>query len=261
MIISNITQNNKVNNPNFGNIQKKVFKPTGNGFHIKEFSHNCDTAVFRTDMNWKLLGNKIFNMFKDCPNVATYFYGCSNCSEVYTLIMQLATDYDENFIEKLSPIIAKDNDLNIVMDARSDYLPLSLEEVKIIQKQTGRQFLRFFEEKCEYDNNSYYFKPKPILKDNVKIGLADIRTDYKNIQKQNSIISARNFWVYLPEQDREILAQNLYNHLEGNNLLILGHHDYRDWERNSPYNAINLLKKAGFKETEIPYVLIKEKQD
>ena len=253
-----ISDSYKTSQTSFGNLRRKVFKPVSKGFCVPEFSHNCDTAVYRLDMDWKKLCNFIATKFKDVPRFSLYNYGCSNLSEAYTFLIQMFSDFGSKMVEKFSPIIAKDRDLTIVRDARDEYLPMSLEEVKLVNKHTGRRFFDFFEKNCQYDRESYYFKPNSVLKDNVRVGLGDITKDYVNIPKKDSVIMARNFWVYLTDEERAKLAQDLYNHLEGNNVLILGHHDYRDWDRESPLNAINLLKKAGFKETEIPYVLTKD---
>lgn len=259
MLIQSISNQNYNNSQvSFKNLRDKVYKPVGKGFHVREFSHNRDTAVYRKDMDWKKLVKFLTNKFDNIPKVSVYNYGCSNLSEAYTFLMQLFSDNNEKTAQKFLPIIAKDRDLTSVVEARGTFLPMSLEEVKAVNKNTGRKFFDFFEQKCEYDNASYYFKPKGILKDNVKAGLGDITKDYINIPKKDSIVMARNFWVYLTDDERVNLAQNLYNHLEGNNVLILGHHDYREWDVDSPFNAINLLKKAGFKETEIPYVLTKD---
>ena len=258
MLIQSAIYNKNNNQTNFGNLQKKVFKPLAKGCIVPEFSHNCDTAVYRQDMDWNKLVKFISNKFKDVLKVGFYNYGCSNLSEAYTFLIQMFSDFGANVVKKFTPIVAKDRDLSMIIEARDEYLPMNLEEVKMVNKNTGRKFFDFFEKNCQYDNNSYYFKPKPILRDNVKVGLGDITKDYVNIPKKDSVVMARNFWVYLTDEERVKLAHNLYNHLEGNNVLVLGHHDYRDWDRNSPLNAINLLKEVGFKETEIPYVLVKD---
>lgn len=255
----NLNTNNYYNTqPTFKSLRAKVFKPVGNGFHIPEFSHNRDTAVYRKDMDWKKLVSFITNKYKDIPKVKIYEYGCSNLSEAYTFLIQLKADNTDEVFNKFLPIIAKDRDIDAIVDATDEFLPMNIDEVKLINKHTGRRFFDFFEKNCQYDSQSYYFKPKSILRDNVKVGLGDITRDYVNIPKKDSVVMARNFWVYLTDEERVELAQNLYNHLEGNNVLILGHHDYREWDVDSPLNAINLLKKAGFKETDIPYVLTKD---
>ena len=58
----NLNTNNYYNTqPTFKSLRVKVFKPAGNGFHIPEFSHNRDTAVYRKDMDWKKLVSFITN--------------------------------------------------------------------------------------------------------------------------------------------------------------------------------------------------------
>ena len=83
MLIQSISNQNYNNSQvSFKNLRDKVYKPVGKGFHVREFSHNRDTAVYRKDMDWKKLVKYLTKKFDNIPKVSVYNYGCSNLSDV-----------------------------------------------------------------------------------------------------------------------------------------------------------------------------------
>ena len=86
-----------------------------------------------------------------------------------------------------------------------------------------------------------------IFKEYVKFGVADILTDYKNIEPDNSVIFARNFWPYLGCNEQYKLAENLHSHLGKNSLIMIGEFDTRYEVDNNFTNMANTLIYCGFK--------------
>ena len=167
MLIQSAIYNKNNNQTNFGNLQKKVFKPLAKGCIVPEFSHNCDTAVYRQDMDWNKLVKFISNKFKDVLKVGFYNYGCSNLSEAYTFLIQMFSDFGANMVKKFTPIVAKDRDLSMIIEARDEYLPMNLEEVKMVNMNTGRKFIGV--EKDEKYFNEFLYLYEPVLNRNARL--------------------------------------------------------------------------------------------
>lgn len=215
----------------------------------KVLSHCNTTCFFRPDFGWEKATKFIIEKYKDLPKVNVYNYGCSNGSEIYSFLMYLESNYGENILNKFSPIIAKDFDNFAIEVAKKGILSANIEELNNINKYTHNKFLNYFDIDKEFSfKNDVVIKPKKNLSDKVFFETADILKDYKNIKPNNSIVFARNFWIYLSDEDRKELAKNLYNHLGENSLLILGSHDNHQNYQNTFRSPLNMLKIAGFKQ-------------
>lgn len=206
--------------------------------------HRNTTFFYRNDLDWDNFSKFLLDKYKNTSKVNTYCYACSDGSEPYSLIMDLKTKAP-NQADKFFPVVAKDYDSEIIRQAKSGTIYVDNYGKYCIEERTDKNFDRFFGDDVICDKrNDYYgkvFEVKPELSNNVIFELADICEDVKNIKPDNSIVLCRNFWPYLKSQEKmDTLAQNLYDRLGHNSIVILGKYD-RD--KVKPYQS---MFKAGF---------------
>lgn len=240
--------------PKFGYWQREVFKTTTTPV-LQELKHRNDTRFYRDGGRWYRIVNMLTEKYKKTPKVNTYCYGCSNGSEPYTFLMELMSVCDKAIVQKFLPIIAKDYDEVAINMAKSNKLPIGASEQNVIKQYTGSSIDKYFDKaSCSEDLEDYY-SAKPILTNNVQFGVADILEDYKNIEPNNTIVFARNFWPYLSDENQKELATNLGHHLGKNSTLIIGDYDLINHKSNNYIPA--LLWDAGFNPTDKDTIFVK----
>ena len=239
-------QNIDNKNLTFGYWVRRVDKVNKTGEKI--LSHCNTTCFYRIDFGWEKAIKFLVDKYKNIPKVNVYNYGCSNGAEAYSFLMSIDSNFDKSVLKKFSPVIAKDFDSFAIDTAKKGLLAANAKELYDINKYTKNNLDKYLEVyRVENINNDVILSPKEFLKENVIFEQADILKDYKNIEPNNSIIFARNFWVYLSDEERSLLAKKLYNHLDKNCALILGSHDNHQNYQNTPKSPIVMLKKEGFK--------------
>ena len=258
---------NKNNNVNFGYWNRTVYKKTICGF--QEVVHRNDTSFFRYLKNaqdgdsknyWDSLIKYIGQKYANTPKVNVYNYACSDGSEPISLLASLKTHFSELFCKKFGIIQARDYDKEAIKRAKSGIYNVYQKEFENIKECTNNKeedFFNILERNFDYENDyiTYKISPKKTLTSQIDFKVADILKDYKNIEKTNSIVSAKNFWPYL-EKDIPALVEKLSKQMGENSLLILGDFD----QRGCFYHNIDitrLLIKKGFKKTTIDMVFEK----
>lgn len=234
-----LSLNYNYNQPSFNAWNREVFKNSS----IKELKHRNDTNFFRDTNFWYKLVRLIKEKYKNIPDVNVYCYGCSNGLEPYTFIMELMTMLAPKEAEKFLPVIAKDYDSVAIRAAKNNKFLINTTEANNINLFTGNQFNKYFKTLRVVDKDDTCCLAKSILTDNVEFSTANILEDYTNIKPDNSIVFARNFWPYLSNPDRDLLAEALYNQLGNNSMLVIGRFDLSD--KTSEYLPF-LLSKKGF---------------
>lgn len=238
-------------NPNFNSWTKTVYKQVG-AKTVDNIQHRNTTSFYRRDLDWPNLTKFLVEKYKNTNKVNVYCYGCSNGSEPYTFLMQLCSNWPENISKKFLPIMAKDYDKEAIAIAKEGKIPVSNEELNVIQMATNNKLENFldyvghidYDEKI-FDSNHWIMKYNKNHAKNIEYSVADIRDDWSNINPQNSVIFARNFWPYLPESNILDLASKLGNHLKKGSCLIVGNFDNYGLE----YQGLNLrgiLYSNGF---------------
>ncbi len=231
-------------------INKKTF--------TKDIVHRNDTSFFRDGKFWAQFMSFLVDRFKNVPKVNIYSYGCSDCSEVFSFIMHLLSQYDKDVINKFLPVVAKDYDEVAIDKIRRNDYHMSLAEKEVINSNTSNSYDRFVKEK-EGKKDEYGEFPvelKEELFKHVKYSKADIFSDYKSIKPQNSVVFVRNFWPYIKSSyARQNLLNKLYEHLDYGSMIVIGDYDKTatDW------SIVNQITKAGFRSTDMPYVYQKIK--
>ena len=224
MQISNIQNYNIPKNrysPTFKRWHRTVYKE--NSLLTKQLMHKNNTWFYREEGLWKWLAKHLSQRFANTSKVNVYNYGCSNGIESYTFLMELISNYREDFVKKLLPIKARDYDPVAIERANMGIFEIDYCEIDRINANTGGQFGRFFE-KVQSEKSLYRIKDE--FKNMVEFTVADIRERYKEILPENSLILARNFWPYLERQSSiSEMAAKLYNQMGKNSLLVIGDFD------------------------------------
>ena len=266
------------NNIGFKNWERVVYNPSKICSSGNKIQHRNTTWILRPSAKyWQDLVLFLNLQFKDISKVNTYVYGCSDGSDAYSFLFALESVLKPKVIQKFLPIIAKDYDPKAIEKCLERKIALNETETGNIKelinhnKPLGQNdFDRYFEfvsyndgditivkgdNGYEYWTNDFIYRIKDPLFKKVNFQQADITKDYINIEPENSLVFARNFWPYLKEYESITLARNLYNKLENNSILILGNYDTirNDYGK----NASDILLDTGFKKSPIKDCFIK----
>lgn len=254
MQIQNLHADNYNNSrTSFKSWNREVYRPTADLF-VKELSHRNDTRFFRNSSFWQKLVNMLVEKYKNTQKVNVYCYGCSNGSEPYTFIMQLMSTVKENIAKKFLPIIAKDYDSVAIDVAKRNSYAIGNLEMNAITNYTNNSFDKFFE-KSKIKKLPSHYSVKSVLTDNVQFSVANVLEDYTNIEPDNTVVFARNFWPYLSNENQKELAEKMYKQLGENSTLIIGDFDLPN--KRSGNNIPMLLLNAGFNPADTDFVFVK----
>ena len=251
--------NNQYNTkaPSFNSWRKYSLLTDRGGHRLENLRHTTATQIFRDCPNWKELTQFLAEKYKNIPKINVYDYGCSNGSEAYTFLIAMFNDNGYSFTKKFTPIKARDYDGSAIYKAQSGKIDLDTLEISAVQSYTNGKFKNYFYSK--YNDDIYSIKRwsvSPLLTDNIEFECKNIIEDYKNIESDNTIVFARNFWPYLKHNDRELLAKGLYSQLGQNSILITGGFD-RAIDLIGDIPAETYLLKAGFKPSKVDYIFEK----
>ena len=196
--------------PTFGKWYRTVYQ--GETPLTQKILHKNNTWLYREESFWRLLCYHLAKRFNNIEHINVYNYACSNGMETYTFLMELISNYKEDFVKKFLPIKAMDYDPIAIAEARTGILEIENIEKDKINEYTRGQFNRFFE---KIPNTKSSYRVQRELTDNVIFSVADIREDYKKIEPINSLVLARNFWPYLGKQmPLNKMAKKLYEQMD-----------------------------------------------
>ena len=248
MRVSGIQQNQY--NTNFNAWFRDVYKDAKSE-HPITIIHRNTTYFYRRDMDWPNLVKHLVHKFENVPKVNTYCYGCSNGSEPYTFIMQLCSRYPEFISKKFLPVIAKDYDEVAINNAKKGVVSIGQDELTVVRNAINGPEEQFFQytgvcnDNDSHSGTSWEVKYQPEYAQAMQFSVADIKDDYKNIEPENSIIFARNFWPYLQRPEIDNLIQKLSGHLKKDSCVILGGFD-------NTMDVGSYFVKYGFKKEDYP---------
>ena len=184
--------------------------------------YKTTTYFFRDDLDWKNLIKFICEKYKNVPKVNFINHACSCGMEPLSFAAAFIM-YARDNIKKFTPIIAKDiNSENIKM-AKNGLCELPFDDfTRVFEAMNGR-FHDFF---CiKSSGNKFITKPQAILADKVIFEKGDIFKDIDTMPKDNTFLSCRNFWAYLPFEKRRELAERLSERLNPSSTVLVGYHD------------------------------------
>lgn len=258
--VQNSNLNNKYSQPSFGIWTRGVYKQAQNG--VSELTYRNDTMFFRDPEFWRKFTELLEKKFEEIAKANVYCYGCSDGSEAYTFAMSVMSK-GENFANKFLPVIARDIDSEaVVKGLNNDYEMTRTEfaNISFLAKTSPSDYFRY----SMYDLETYQrtkAEVLEVLRKKVTIGIGDIFEDYKNINPQNAIVLARNFWPYIEDlSKRSEFFKNLYSHLNEGSLFVIGNFDISNIPGRDCFigNVKGEIKNAGFEETELENVFEKK---
>lgn len=203
--------------------------------------YKTTTYYFRDDLDWENLIKFICNRYKDVPKVNFINHACSNGMEPLSFLMALYV-YAPDFVQKFTPIIAKDINENNIFMAKNGICGASSDDFLRAHKLTKgkiKDFLTLTQAKNSKD--LFVLSPQKILQDKIIFEQGDILKDISNIPEENTFLCCRNFWMYLTLEQREKLAYLMGRHLGEKSTVLLGYLDTLEAK------AGILLEKNGFK--------------
>ena len=272
MRIQNINSiNSQKNNIGFKNWERVVYNPNLEN----KVLHRNTTWLLRPSVKyWQDLVLFLSSRFINTPKVNTYIYGCSDGSDAYSFLLVLQSILKQEMYQKFLPILAKDYDPKAIEKCIDRKIAINETEKNDIRELFNypkyNHFAKYFEfssynnsdiniikhnDGYECQTNDFIYTIKDSLFKNVIFQQADITKDYINIEPENSIVFARNFWPYIKENGCSELARNLYDRLQNNSVLILGNFD--NIRNDYGQNAAELLLNTGFKQGPVKFCFTK----
>lgn len=258
--------------------------------YYDKISHDNYTLWFRD--NLKKVIDDLVEFYKNTNHVNTYCYGCSSGAESSSTRMCLVAQHGEKTASKFGTIMAKDYDPYAINLAKRGNIPISSGELHYILDATNGRFNRFFygeqvglhgeiidfetipiETLCKFDHIKRFnpnhkvigckVKQKPEITDHIDYSVANILEDWKNIEPENSVIFARNFWPYLSLDKAYELGSNLGKHLKKDSSIVFGEFDFNPGSFNKDFKkdtVKRIMESGGFeqKENMSEYIFVKK---
>lgn len=240
MFITPLNNTNK--NCNFKNWNREVYAKSLN-LKSKQLLYRNDTSFFRDRDYWPKLLNYLIEKFKNIPKVNVYNFGCSDGSEPLSFIMYFLSNKSKEIQDKFLPVKAFDIDNDAINRIKTKF-PYRVTDIEMnrINEYTNGNFNNFF----KHIPNTENYIANDILYSKIDAKIGDIKKEYKNIEPNNSIIFARNFWPYIEGMERrQIVLNKLSERLNNNSYLVIGEYDIRG----TGWRMDEQLDKAGFQKT------------
>lgn len=238
--------------PTFTSFQQPLIKVMG-----KPVSTN-NTSFFRPDLECELLVHRLMRKYENKSKVNVQCIACSAGVEQYSFAMMLFNKMSDK-AKKFLPIIASDIDEKILANPKNGKVLLSQNDINEIIDNVGLGYTKFikhdrnFQQMPEYNHSEKLCTGtiEPTLRDAIKFEHRDATKGLPDIGKENTILMARNFWPYLPDEEQVKLADNIANGLGKNSVLMLGKFD------TDGTNVKNLLYNRGFVNWEVENSFVK----
>lgn len=225
-----------------------TFNPAYNNLNFKSYQHAVlnkygavvnrgDTCLFRWDLDSAGLIKYLEKKYAGVDKVNLIAHASSVGEEVYSFIAVMLNMLGSDKAMKYLPVKAFDKEQHFVDIAkRGEYTVKSFEK-GAIDYYLGSCFNNYFD---YLDVNRV--KVRSEFQNLVKFFQSDILEDVKNINFDNTVLFARNFWHYLDEEDIYKLAMNLSHRMNKSSTLIIGDFDKQ-------FNIDRILNNYGFKES------------
>lgn len=186
---------------------------------------------------------------KKFPNgVKIYDYCCSAGYEPVSIVLGLFNSFSKGKVNDYTPIIAKDNNPNIIRKAREYKLKLEHDEIRrlsFFENINPKDFLTAKRIDIHEQRNFDYTED---LKQKIHYETGDIFKDLESgkLSQEPCVLFIRNMWQYLTSQGVAKLSYNLYSCLAPQSIVIIGQRDISN-------RADKNLIQAGFKKIKGDY--------
>lgn len=227
--------------------------------HGKPISEN-NTAFFRTDLDWDSFTQKLIEKYKNTDKVNIHCFGCSDGVEPFSLAMLLIKKLGEKGAKKFFPIIASDIDPKILENPKKGLVRLSDSDLENIEENLGKDYSKFIKHDDNFKIDKSYNSDEEIcdgqiaqvVRDAVEFRNYDLKSNISSLPRTNTVVMARNFWPYIPNEDQPKIAKALGNRLGNNSMITTGSYD-----TSKHVNAEQLLRENMFNMTDVRYCLEK----
>ena len=234
-------------NINFGTSHRIVYQKE----HPDCIDHMNETCFF-DNFQWDKGFDFFIDKYKNTDKVNIYSLGCSDCSEALSIAMLLDTKLKDKS-DKFFPIIAVDNDEEIIANIKSGYIALSPDDEQSINKYTNNNLNKYLTRtSINYNTNNNVnvyrrktpytrlsdrieetdkrkmitlYRISPDLLNKIKVVNADVRDYVDSLDNKNNLIFARDFWIYI-QKDAEEFLHKLSDKTDKNSFLVIGDYDY-----------------------------------
>lgn len=235
--------------------QQNYYKPSFKSFFrtVKNnhggMLYKNNTCFFRTDLEWKPLGEFLANKYQNSGKINITSFGCSIGEEAYSLAI-LLQELHPQLAENAFPIIGIDNDKEILERTKENLFTLKIEELAFLEKYIEKDFDKylvldsmesFWNER--FQEKQFLIQLTEDLRSKVVFKEGNILTQVNKLKDKNQILFCRNIWPYLKFRERVQLATELSEKLNKTSTLIIGNYD---WACNTP----DLLENFGFRQIE-----------
>ena len=223
--------------PSFKTYQHTIKDSAG---HI---TNRGDTCMFRYDLDLNKLIDYMDEKYKNVKKVNVIVHACSDGEEAYSIVAKLLYKLGYDKSKKYLPLTAKDICKEHVELAKNgEYIIEPFEQIRILLN-LHKSINKFFKiSNIDNNNNKKKLKVNEFVKSQVNFNVSNIIDDIKNTKLTNTILFARNFWIYLTNDDAHKLVKYLAENSDDTTLLVLGDFD-------KLYNVDMLLSSYGFKES------------
>ncbi len=231
-----ITFNPAYNNINFKHFRQEILDKSG------RVINRGDTCLFRNDLDFDYLVNFLEYKYRDTDNVNIIAHACSDGEEIFSFISKMIDSLGYKNSKKYLPVDARDVNKSFIEIAKKGQYYLKSYETGAIDFYLGENFTQYFKLL-----NPNLINVSKILKECVNFSQSDILDDVKNIDFNNTVLFARNFWHYLDDEDIDKLSMILSHRMSNSSTLVIGDFDKQ-------YNIDRILRKYGFYETKVSNV-------
>lgn len=235
--------NNSPHKTQFGSLRMRTYDKMGNVV-------NCHyTNLNRADINWGKYAQFLNDRFEGQNKVKINLLGSSDCSDGYTLILNLIKVLGDK-AKKFFPILVSDISEPVVKKVNDGKIQLHSRDIDFLKKMNALEFF----EKDNSENvqvfNGIEFVPytvKEPLRNRIQASVKDVRKAVKEEDFSDSVFIFRNGWTFNTLDEQNEIAKDLYRHSNEKTLVTIGQSDI------FKSNASEYLQKNGFKgiETDI----------
>lgn len=235
--------NNSIGQTQFSSLRMRTYDEMGNVI-------NCHyTNMNRGDINWGKYAQFLNDRFEGLNKVKINLMGNSDCSDGYTLILNLIKVLGDK-AKKFFPILVSDISKPVVKKVNDGKIQLHNRDIEFLKRMNALDFFeKDFSEKTQIFNGIELVPHivKEPLRNKIQVSVKDVRKAVKEEDFSDSVFIFRNGWTFNTLDEQNEIAKDLYRHSNEKTLVTIGQSDI------FKSNASEYLQKNGFKgiETDI----------
>ncbi len=227
-------------------ILRKIYKRSLPKFAFQLLQFRISSVTLQEDYNIKSILGFFTKFFKDVDKVAFFDYASSIGLEAYSYLLGMDSFMEKEVAQKFLPIHARDYDEEVIKLALMRQVDIQdSEKYKLENKMVENFNKNFYPVNPNAILASPTYRVSDIYASQVDFEVGDITKDYKNLPKENIILSIRNCWPYFSREDQLYLPEKLCNHFDKNAVIMIGSFDFRT--QHSKDFLKNGFKKAHVK--------------